>query len=185
METHRWTLRTKFLERRRKEISWTENIKKHKNQCEPPPMAATESTLGTPLTGDENICVCVGANACCSDELPNNPATGCWWSFGPTAEPPSEANDFDGEPPKASRIESSKSSKALFGGVGLVTTRAGDDVWDTLVLGGGGRAGGPAALPLPLLAFSPVNSACCASPDATPESSVKNGLSSFPAAACV
>lgn len=182
METHRWTSSTKFLERRPKKCLLTKNIKKHKNQCEPPPMAATESTLGTPLTGDENICV-LGANACCCDELPNNPATGCWWSLDPTAtaEPPCEANDFDGEPPKASRIESSKSSKALLGGIGLETPRAGDDIWDTFVLGGGGRAGGPAALPWPLLAFSPVNSACCASP----ESSVKNGLSSLPAAACV
>lgn len=173
MSTQRWTKHI-FVE----PIKKANRKQKTKTYREPPPMAATESTFGPPLTGDENIWV-LGANACCCDELPNTPATGCWWPCDPTAEPPCKGNDFDGDPPKASRIESFKSSKAVFVGV-LKTPCAGDAVCDPFVLGGGGRAGGPAALPWPLLAFSPANNDCCASTCET--SSVKNGFSSFPAA---
>lgn len=166
----------------RKQI--TKNKLGKKTYREPPPMAATESTFDTPLTGDENISV-FGANACCCDELPNIPATGWCWPCGPTAAPPPcNGNDFDGEPPKASRIESSKSSNALFGGGALKAPRAGDAFCEPFDLGGGGRAGGPAALTRPLLAFSPANKVCCA----PSTSSVKNGFSSLPAgaaAACV
>lgn len=145
-------------------------------------MVATESTFETPLTGDEYIWV-FGANACCCDELPNNPATG-WCPQDPTAEPPCNGNDLDGEPPKASRIESFRSSKPVIGAA-FTTRCAGDDVSDPSVLGGGGRAGGPAALPWASLDLSPANKFCCTSTCATLASSVKNGFSSLPAAACV
>lgn len=149
---------------------------KRETYREPPPMAATESTFATPLTGDENICM-LGANACCCDDrLPI--ATGWSRAWDPTAEiPPCNANDLDGKPPKAWRIESSRSSKALFGAA-LTKPSAGEDVRDPLTLGGGGRAGGAAALLWPSLAFSPANNVCCPSL----ASSVKNGFSSLPAA---
>lgn len=146
-------------------------------------MAATELTFEAPLTGDENISV-LGANACCCDELPNIPATGWLWSLDPTAEPPCNGNECDGEPPNAWRMESSKSSKALFGGA-LTAAIAGDDVREPFDFGGGGRAGGPAALTWPSLAISPANNDCWVSTWPTLGSSVKNGLSSRPAAACV
>ena len=141
-------------------------------------MAATELTFATPLTGDANMCV-LGANAWCCDELP---ATDWLGACDPTAPlPPFNGNDFDGDPPKASRIETSKSSKALLGGGFIKATGAGDEFRD---LGGGGRAGGPAVLTWPLLALSPANNVCCASTWVKLASSVKNGFSSLPAA-CV
>lgn len=140
MSTHRWRRQNCFEPRARGEAplnNATENKRKWKTYREPPPMAGAVSTFEPPLTGDENISV-LGANACCCDELPNNPATGCCWSCDPTAAPP---NDLAGDPPNASRIESFKSSNALLGGA-RCTTGAGD----AFDLGGGGRAGGPTAL---------------------------------------
>lgn len=80
-------------------------------------------------------------------------------------------DDFKGDPLSATRIVSFKSSNALFDVVTLPAL-AGDVEKD--VLGGGGRAGGPAATLLWPLLFSPE----CAS-------SVKKGFSSCPLAACV
>lgn len=144
-------------------------------------MAATESTFEAPLAGDENNWV-LGAITCCFDELQTIPATGWCWTFDPTAEPPGNGKDLAGEPPKASRIESSKSSNALFGAADWSAPCAGDELREPFAFGGGGRAGGPAALTWPLLALSPANSDCCVSTCVT--SSVKNGLSSLPPAAC-
>jgi len=84
------------------------------NYSEPPPIVDDDrlELIVCPITVDENICGC--ANACCCDELLNNPATGGCMSVCPTA-PLTNVIDLDGEAlTNADFMLSFKSSNALF-----------------------------------------------------------------------